>query len=138
MAAIKNNIKDVEFEEIEDKLGTIESYAKFYPSIKCVLLPTGSNAVKTIFMNPNSVVIIASNEMFDFSVVCSILSVHVKVVYFFHYQYHFNDITIDVDLALQAIEVGVYASINGNFPEPKEFISFIDYIPNFKPIHIEG
>ena len=60
MIAIKNNIKEVEFEEIEDKLGTIESYAKFYPTIKCVLLPTGSNAVKTIFMNPNSVVIIRS------------------------------------------------------------------------------
>ncbi|EAX92712.1 hypothetical protein TVAG_220750 [Trichomonas vaginalis G3] len=136
MIAIKSNITGVKFEEIEDKLGTIESYAKFYPSIKCVLLPTGSNAVKTIFMNPNTVVIIASNEMFDYSVICSILSVHVKVVYFFQCQYHFNDITIDVELAIQAIEVGVYASIHGNFPQPKEFISFIDYMPKHRPIYV--
>lgn len=127
--AVKQNIKEVEFEVIEDKLGSIESYAKLYPSIKCVFLPTGSNAVKTIFMHPNSVVIIASTEMFDFAVVYSILSVHVKVVYFIHiYSHHTESFDVDIPLSIEAIKVGVTASLTGRFPAPIPNISFIDYV----------
>ncbi|EAX86193.1 hypothetical protein TVAG_418270 [Trichomonas vaginalis G3] len=128
ITAVRSNIKEVEFEEIEDRLGSIESYAKFYPSIKCVFLPTGSNAVKTIFMHPNTVVIIASNEMFDYAVVYSILSVHIKVIYFIHLYNHHDSFNVDIPLSIEAIKVGVETSITGHFPKPTPNISFIDYI----------
>ena len=79
-------------------------------------------------MHPNTVVIIASNEMFDYAVVYSILSVHIKVIYFIHLYNHHDSFNVDIPLSIEAIKVGVETSITGHFPKPTPNISFIDYI----------
>ena len=72
-------------------------------------------------------IIIASNNMFGFAVVYTLFSAQLKVIYIVHLFNHHENFLVDINLAIEAIKVGVATSITGYFPKPIPNISFIDY-----------
>ncbi|EAY01502.1 hypothetical protein TVAG_107610 [Trichomonas vaginalis G3] len=126
--AAQKRFPEVSFKIIPDPESTIQEYAKIFSSIKFLFTPTGSNCIKSLFMHRGTVIVIASGDMFDFSIVSFIASIDIKIVYFvnpFDHRYAFN---CSIDMAIDAMKAGLYYSKNGKWPKPQKNVTFIDYI----------
>ena len=114
---------NISFVKIIDNIPTVKDTAMQYAQIKFLFGPTGSNLVKTCFMQNNSVIVSAGSSdyfgYYDDSVICFTVFTHVFFLQFKSPLKHFvRAVTnVSVDLCFKFIQKGIYCSLNGHWPE---------------------
>ena len=112
---------NISFIEIRDRYGTIKENAIHFAQIKFLFAPTGSNLVKTYFMQNESVIVsIGTCDFFwryDNSVIINSIYTRVFILQFISPIKHYSEGgTVSVDLCLKYIQKGIYCTINHHWP----------------------
>ena len=118
-----NQYPNISFIKLPDNLHSVKENAIRFAKIKFLFSPTGSNLVKTYFMHNNTVIVSAGSydffRYYDDSVISSAIFTDVFFLQLKSPLKHFTRevINISVDLCFKYINIGIYCSLNGHWPE---------------------
>ncbi|EAX91790.1 hypothetical protein TVAG_176490 [Trichomonas vaginalis G3] len=120
---------DIKWEYEIDKQGSLLTYGKLFSQFKVLVYPNGSNMLKCIFMEKDSLVLDINNEMWDLPMFGTLPAIGIKMIVIFNkeYQRFCTKGNIDQNQFMRAIDVAYYYIVNQHFPEPTNGLSFIDY-----------
>lgn len=121
----EKNWPQIAWQVISDKFSTIEKCAKAWKAIRFVFAPVGSNIVKSLFMEEDSVVIAVTSGSPEWSIAMFCAAARI-----FELQYdgltgdhHFSKGSpIDVNLAINMIKIGLFCVENKRWPNDNENI----------------
>ncbi|EAX90119.1 hypothetical protein TVAG_078300 [Trichomonas vaginalis G3] len=117
------------WEYLPDQDGSLADYGKLYATIKILVVPNGSNLFKCIYMGKDTLILIINNEMWDLSNYGMMPAAGVRLVVFYNKNYGrlSRGAVIDPSKFMAAMDVTAYYAKHGEFPQPVENVSFIDY-----------
>ncbi|EAX94479.1 hypothetical protein TVAG_458100 [Trichomonas vaginalis G3] len=130
-SALKEKYPEYNWEIIKDNISPIEFYAKIFSSLRFCLTAQGSNMIKSIFMRPETTMVILGDSYVELSWM-TFLSIPIYAVIYLHKAPHFSgEIHTEIPRCVKAVDAAVAMIKNGKWPAVEPNVTFIDYLDNF-------